>query len=212
MAGAHAMLMNGLLNVYQQATGVPKNKESDFVGYALQWVAALEHHHDWEENIYYPLFNPKFNTSSIVAEHATFTDGMHRFEEYLTSCLPAGAKWGYGKVVGPHEQQPYDGEKLRSLVDAFVHPLTTHFMQEITYLEPAKIRASGLTESEVKHIAAVSDKHMMEMPPFTFLIYTILHTPPSSGFPPAPGFVKNVLAPYVFYVPNRRYWRFAPKK
>lgn len=36
-------------------------------------------------------------------------------------------------------------------------------MQEITYLEPTKIRASGLTEAEVKHIGDVSTKHMKEM-------------------------------------------------
>lgn len=36
-------------------------------------------------------------------------------------------------------------------------------MQEITYLEPEKIKASGLTEEEVKHIASVSDKHMLSM-------------------------------------------------
>ena len=104
---------------------------------------------------------------------------MHNFEKYLVSCLPEGEKWGYGQVAGPHEQQLYDGLKLRELVDAFVEPLTKHvshmgcfratthaisqFMQEITYLEPAKIRASGLTEAEVKHIADVSTRHMKEM-------------------------------------------------
>ncbi|KAH9834588.1 uncharacterized protein C8Q71DRAFT_859565 [Rhodofomes roseus] len=211
MAGAHACLMNGLLNVYQKATSVPTGKEADFVGYALQWVAALEHHHHWEETIYYPLFNPKFDTSAIVAEHATFTEGMHAFETYLVSCLPPSETWGYGQVAGPHEQQPYDGERLTALVDAFVEPLTKHFMQEITYLEPAKLRASGLTEEEVKHIADVSTQHMKEMPPTTFLVYTIIHTPPSSGFPPVPGFVKSFLGPYVFALPNRRYWQFAPK-
>ncbi|TFY68463.1 hypothetical protein EVJ58_g1005 [Rhodofomes roseus] len=163
MAGAHACLMNGLLNVYQKATSVPTGKEADFVGYALQWVAALEHHHHWEETIYYPLFNPKFDTSAIVAEHATFTEGMHAFETYLVSCLSPSETWGYAQVAGPHEQQSYDGEWLRALVDAFVEPLTKHFMQEITYLEPAKLRASGLTEEEVKHIADVSTQHMKEM-------------------------------------------------
>ena len=80
----------------------------------------------WEENIYYPLFNPKFDTSTIVAEHATFTEGMHNLEKYLVACLPKGEKWGYGQVTGPHEQQPYDGQKLRQLVDAFIEPITKH--------------------------------------------------------------------------------------
>lgn len=89
-------------------------------------IAADHQSNSWEETIYYPLFNPKFDTASIVAEHATFTKGMHDFEEYLVSCLPEGEKWGYGQVAGPHEQRPYDGQKLRDLVDAFVDPLTKH--------------------------------------------------------------------------------------
>ena len=63
MAGAHACLMNGLLSVYevgpksflrrhsnsysiQQATTIPKEKEQDFIGYALLWCATLDHHHE----------------------------------------------------------------------------------------------------------------------------------------------------------------------
>ena len=84
-------------------------------------------------------------------------------------------------------QETYDGGKLRSLIDMFVHELSTHvgscntsspsqkknnykhllpilqLIQEISYLEPRKIRASGLTEAEVHHIASVSEKHMKSM-------------------------------------------------
>lgn len=211
MAGAHAMLMNGLLSVYEKSSSVPEGKVQLFVEYALQWVAALEHHHDWEENLYYPLFAPKFNTDTIVAEHETFHAGVETVRDYLVSCLPAGTTWGYSQTAGPHEQQKFDGAHLRTLIDAFVTALSTHLHQEIGYLDPEKLRASGLTEAEVKHIAEVTEKHMKSMPPFTFLIYTIIHAPKGSGFPPVPGPVKNVLAPYVFYLFNRKLWQFAPK-
>lgn len=36
-------------------------------------------------------------------------------------------------------------------------------MQEITYLEPEKVRGCGLTEAEMKHIMDTSTKHMMTM-------------------------------------------------
>jgi len=211
MAGAHACLVNGLLNLYEKADSVPADAVKDFVEYALQWYAATHHHHDWEENLYYPMFNPKFSTESIVAEHETFHSGVEKFKEYLTSCLPAGTKWGYGETVGPHEQETFDSTKLRSLVDVFANELTTHLIQEISYLDASKLRASGLTEAEVHHIASVSEKHMKSMPPFTFLTYVVIHTPKESEFPPAPGFVKNILVPYIFYFPNRRLWKFAPK-
>ncbi|KAF8239042.1 hypothetical protein L208DRAFT_1386911 [Tricholoma matsutake] len=211
MAGAHACIMNGLLNIYEKANTVQASEAQNFVEYALLWYAAIDHHHTWEEKIYYPLFNPKFSTDFIVAEHETFHAGVESLKEYLISCLPAGAKWGYGNTVGPHKQETFEGNKLCSLIDAFVNELSTHLIQEITYLEPAKTRASGLTEAEVRHIASVSEKHMKTMPPFTFLTYLILHTPKVSEFPPVPGFVKNVLAPYIFYQPNRKLWKFAPK-
>ncbi|KAG6866107.1 hypothetical protein C0991_008414 [Blastosporella zonata] len=211
MAGAHAMLMNGLLNVYEKSASIPQGKTQDFVEYALQWVAALDHHHEWEENIYYPLFSPKFNTDTIVAEHETFHTGMEKLKDYLVSCLPAGTTWGYSQVAGAQEQQTFNGAHMQALVDSFVNELLQHLIQEITYLEPAALRASGLTEAEVKHIAEVSEKHMKSMPPATFLVYTIIHTPKGSLFPPVPGFVRSVLAPYAFYLPNRRLWQFAPK-
>jgi len=87
----------------------------------------------------------------------------------------------------------------------------THLLQEVLYLDPAKIRESGLTKEEIMHIASVTEQHMKSMPPSTFLIYTILHTPKGSAFPPVPAFVRSLLAPYVFYWPNRRLWQFAPK-
>lgn len=36
------------------------------------------------------------------------------------------------------------------------------------------------------------------------LAYGVLHAPPTSDFPPAPGFVKSFLVPYVFYWPGRK--------
>ncbi|KDQ13918.1 hypothetical protein BOTBODRAFT_66387 [Botryobasidium botryosum FD-172 SS1] len=211
MAGAHAMIANGLISVYEQASSIQKAQAVDFVGYALQWVAAVTHHHDWEETIYYPLYAPKFETSQMVAEHASFTEGLHLMETYLISCLPRGTKWGYGVITQNEQLETYDSTKLLSIIGSFAEPLVQHLQKELEYLDPAKIKASGLTEDEVRHIDSVSEKHMTSMSPFTFLTYVVLATPKSSGFPPAPWFVKNVLVPYVFYWYGRAWWKFAPK-
>jgi hypothetical protein len=204
--------MNGLLSIYEQAPNIPKEKEQDFIGYALLWCGVMDHHHDWEENLYYPLFAPKFDTSFIVAEHETFHAASVAFEEYLVSTIAPGAKYGINKVAPPHDQVPYDGKKVQELIDAFAEPLATHLQKEITYLEADKVRASGLTEAELKTIMDTSNKHMMSLPPTTFLSYTVLVTPGYSQFPPAPGFVKSFLVPYVFSMPTRRFWQFAPKR
>lgn len=80
----------------------------------------------WEENLYYPMFNPKFDTSFIVAEHEGFHAGTIALEEYLVSTLPAGAKYGFGKTAPAHEQVAYDGAKVQELINAFVETLATH--------------------------------------------------------------------------------------
>lgn len=72
------------------------------------------------------MFNPKFDTSFIVAEHASFHDGSVAFEQYLVSTLPEGAKYGFGKTAPAHERRAYDGAKVQSLIDAFATPLATH--------------------------------------------------------------------------------------
>lgn len=129
----------------QQATTIPKEKEQDFIGYALLWCATIDHHHEyvpynscvchsltpppvarWEETLYYPMFAPKFDTSFIVAEHETFHEGLVAFEEYLVSALPSGTKYGFDKTAPEHEQVSYEGQKVQELIDAFAEPLCTH--------------------------------------------------------------------------------------
>ncbi len=46
---------------------------------------------------------------------------------------------------------------------ALEESLSLQLMREITYLEPEKIKASGLTRKEMKRIATVSNKYMMSM-------------------------------------------------
>ena len=64
--------------------------------------------------------------STIVAEHELFHAGAVSFEEYLVSALPSGASYGFDKTAPVHEQVPYDGMRVRELIDAFVEPLAAH--------------------------------------------------------------------------------------
>lgn len=72
------------------------------------------------------MYAPKFDTSFIVAEHESFHAGTVAFEAYLVSALPTGAKYGFGKTASAHKQALYDGDKVRSLIDAFAELLATH--------------------------------------------------------------------------------------
>jgi len=213
MAGAHAFILNGLISVYEQAATIPPNKSVDFVGYALQWTGAIHDHHHTEERSYFPMFKPMFDTSFVEAEHGMFTPGLAELEAYLVSCLPSGAKYGlgFGSIAKPHKQQIYNGIHVCAVIDGFVDDLCKHLTQELVYMEPAKLRASGLTEDEMRAISAESRRRGQGIPLTTSLVYVILHSPKEIDFPPIPSFLRNYLVPYVFAFPNRHLWQFAPK-
>lgn len=132
----------------------------------------------WEEEFYFPMFSPKFDAAFgvIVEEHEAFSAGLSEMEEYLVSCLPQGAKYGFDKTAQAHEQHAYIGTKLCAIIDKFANELATHvslfilcihilpslhsqLVQEIDYLHPDKVRASGLTADEVKKAADLSLEH-----------------------------------------------------
>ncbi|THH33342.1 hypothetical protein EUX98_g826 [Antrodiella citrinella] len=210
MAGAHSFLLNGLISIYEQAATILE-KNVDFVGYALQWTGAIHHHHHIEETVYFPMFNPKFDTSFAEAEHGTFTGNLEAFESYLVSCLPSGTKYGLGLVAKPHNQQTYDGAHVCALIDGFGDALCKHLLQEIGYMEPDKLRASGLTEQEIKAISTTSLKHSKALPLTTLVTYAVLLSPKEIQFPPFPPFLRYIV-PRVLAIPNRHYWQFAPKQ
>ncbi|KAK0206284.1 hypothetical protein DFS33DRAFT_1313751 [Desarmillaria ectypa] len=214
MGGAHVSLGYGLLSLYEQAENIQPQDVQDFVGYSLQWVAAMEEHHDHEDRFYLPMFPSKFASTAGTAihdEHKSFAANLQSMHDYLVSCLPSGATYGYGTVAGEHEQQTFDGKKLKEIVDGMIENWCKHMTNELTYLSPSNLRESGLTEDELKKIGAETATHMKSQPKTTFGVYVVIHTPSSLSFPPMPGFVKNYIIPYLLYLPYRRLWRFAPK-
>jgi len=130
--------------------------------------------------------------------------------EYLVSCLPSGTAYGYDKVAPTHEQKEFDGEHLRTLFDAFVHPLVDHLKHELTFLTPEKLKEADVTLEQLQTIRDTHVKIMRSMPKSTFSAYHFLHAPKNSDFPPAPTLVKKFIIPYVASLPNRSMWQFVP--
>jgi len=217
MSGAHALLIAGFLSIYEQAPSVLPVYHQDFVRYALVWLAVLQDHHWFEEELYFPMFPSKFESETILKEHEAFHQGVLRTEEYLVSCLPIGEKWGHGKTVALSETRKnkdvvsFDGEYLRQILESYVVPLLDHLQAEIEYLEPANLTASGMTEADVIHTEDVSKAHFTTMPMSTILTFAVLVSP-NKEFPPAPSFIKYPLVPWVFYWFHRSWWQFVPKK
>jgi len=217
MSGAHALIITGFLSIYEQAPSVLPVHHRDFVQYALIWLACLQDHHWFEEELYFPMFPSKFESETILREHEAFHQGILTTEEYLVSCLPIGEKWGLGKTVALSETRKnkdvvsFDGEYLRKILEGYVVSLLDHLQAEIQYLEPANLTASGMTEADVIHTEEVSKAHHMKLPMTTMLTWAV-QVSPNKDFPPAPNFIKHYLVPWVFYWYHSSWWQFVPKK
>jgi hypothetical protein len=122
MALAHNGIIRGLNSIYLQAPNLPAGDATvarDFLIYCQCWSESMHHHHDAEEAIFFPEIEKITQIKGImeknVEQHRAFTPGFDRFYAYCKTCPPKN----------------YNGEKLRSLVQAFAEPLTKHLHDEI---------------------------------------------------------------------------------
>ena len=82
----------------------------------------MHHHHDAEEQEFFPNIERISGVEGLmvrnVEQHRAFTPGFDEFQTYARTCKP----------------EDYDGQKIRSLVEAFAEPLTQHLRDEIDTL------------------------------------------------------------------------------
>jgi hypothetical protein len=125
MALAHNGIIRGLNSIYLQAPNIPTKDATavrDFLLYCCCWSESMHHHHNAEEADFFPniesITGVKGLMSQNVEQHAAFTPGFQAFHDYAQETAPAD----------------YDGQKLRTLVEAFAEPLVKHLHDEIETL------------------------------------------------------------------------------
>jgi hemerythrin-like domain-containing protein len=134
MALAHNGILRGLNSIYIQATHIPREDLTtiqDFLTYCQCWGESMHHHHDAEENEFFPTIEEITGVQGImernIEQHRAFTPGFDLFQEYSRTCAP----------------KDYDGQKITSLIEAFAEPLARHLHDEIETL-----RALDVYDSE----------------------------------------------------------------
>jgi hypothetical protein len=134
MALAHNGILRGLNSIFLQATHIPREDQDtiqDFLTYCQCWCESMHHHHDAEENVFFPSIELISNVRGImernIEQHRAFTPGFDLFQEYSRTCLP----------------EAYDGLKIRSLIEDFAEPLTRHLHEEIETLRALDMYDSG---------------------------------------------------------------------
>lgn len=125
MALAHNGMIRGLNSIHTQAPNIPSTDTKtikDFLIYCQCWCESMHHHHDMEEENFFPAIEKLTGVEGLMAsnveQHRAFTPGFEVFHTYVQTCEP----------------KDYDGVKLRSLVEGFAEPLTTHLSDEINTL------------------------------------------------------------------------------
>jgi len=121
---------------------------------------------------------PEF-TSPALQEHALFTDTLEELEEYLMNVLAVKKDAKGSPIPDPTKTKlPFDRNKVIELLDRLLVPLFDHvssarqrqlawnltsldqLAKEIGYLDPAKIKASGLSEQRINDISTSVEQHV----------------------------------------------------
>ncbi len=130
MALAHNGILRGLNSIYLQATHIPREDLvaiGDFLTYCQCWCESMHHHHDAEEENFFPSIERISGVPGImernIEQHRAFTPGFDLFHEYSRTCLP----------------EHYDGRKIRSLIEDFAEPLSRHLHDEVETLRALDI-------------------------------------------------------------------------
>ncbi|KAI9691097.1 MAG: hypothetical protein M1822_008717 [Bathelium mastoideum] len=134
MALAHNGILRGLNSIYLQATHIPRQNLGtiqDFLTYCQCWCESMHHHHDAEEQEFFPSIELISGVQGLmernVEQHRAFTPGFEQFQAYARTCPP----------------EDYDGQRIKSLIDGFAEPLSRHLHDEIDTL-----RALDVYDSE----------------------------------------------------------------
>ncbi|KAJ3862451.1 hypothetical protein EV359DRAFT_45123 [Lentinula novae-zelandiae] len=203
MAWLHLVIWNSWKSAYFYADKYPEGDVQNYLEYALLSASFLAEHHDAEESALFPALERKIPGSMVhnEAQHQSFLKPLEELIEYINLAKAEGK---------------LDSATYRAKVDFILVPVMQHLAEELDSLEGSKL-LEHFSESELDtinkatHKAQQGDNH--KMLPFVLRtcnrIESHLHNlPPGSSFPPAPGFVKTLLGPWVFYWKYSELWKY----
>jgi len=190
------VLIRSLNSIYYTAPRVRPGDEADFAGYCLCTLGAIDGHQQHSlENIFFPVLQKKNDMSPFVRQHAAYKDRVNKFDEYVKSVAAKG---------------PYDGLKVRELLESFGDELVKTLHEEAYTVDPERLKEYD--ENETKEMfrthRALLQKLLQETPMPVFAVtHHDLSTAPS--WPPQAKDVGPVDKLKV-YNDTKGYWKFAP--
>ncbi|EMD40167.1 hypothetical protein CERSUDRAFT_112377 [Gelatoporia subvermispora B] len=177
----------------------PKDDLANFIGYCETWAAGIDHHHETEEQVVFPLLRAKLDVSREIEQHKVVHGGVDQILAFLQRAKA--------------DHAAFDPAELREMMERLKGPLYEHLDEELEHVKAENLRV--LTEKEIqkvnKDLDAYSKNHA---DPFTVLPFMMSHTPPEfkGAFPapPLPWILRKVFIPYVFARRHSGYWKYSP--
>ncbi|TCD67286.1 hypothetical protein EIP91_000309 [Steccherinum ochraceum] len=184
-------------NTQQFATSAPVDDPENYFGFAQNWVNMVQLHHDLEEAVQFPGWNPPLDMSQNEAEHRELMVPLSAFGNYLAE-VKAGV-------------EPWSATKAEALAEAFLPVLMHHLVAELDTLAPEKIKASGLTEEKLKatheNMAALARTKVdvnKDIPAM------LLHNDGDLEWPPTPWTrTPDFKMPRELYEHHKGWWKYA---
>ena len=120
MALAHNSFFRGLNSIYLQSPRVTLPKDvSDFLIYCQSWFEMISHHHDKEEELFFPAIEKFTGDSKVMCDnfegHKAFHSGLEAFGKFCYEKTP----------------ESYNAGELREIIDKFKDPFEKHMREEI---------------------------------------------------------------------------------
>ncbi|KAI0326177.1 hypothetical protein GY45DRAFT_1329225 [Cubamyces sp. BRFM 1775] len=193
MAWTHMVIWYAWKSAYFYADKFPAGDFDNYRTYATLSIKFLVDHHDAEEKTLFPMLEEKI-PGSMEKNH----------EQHEAFLQPLGDLLKYLETVTADK---WDVSTFRTKLDALLFPVMEHLADELDSLEPEKLTAK-FSEEELQAINTATHKAQATGDSKLELPFVVQNLPPGCEFPPAPGFVKNVLGPWMFYWKYAELWKY----
>ncbi|ERS96218.1 uncharacterized protein SPSK_01902 [Sporothrix schenckii 1099-18] len=205
MTAIHNCFIRGINAIYLQAPHVKPQEVKAFANYAALWAKMVHIHHHEEETQFFPIVEKMAGEPGLmatnVAQHHEFHDGLEKYTAYVHA-VAAG-------------KEPYDGNALRAIIDAFGGVFIQHLTEEITTLMGLRKYGAERFKDYPAECAKLGKQAIASAGATTGIIFvfTCLDVHFEDGrwaaFPPMPWIVVQMFR-YVQYWFHTDWWKFGP--
>ncbi|KAL7933071.1 hypothetical protein V8C35DRAFT_304853 [Trichoderma chlorosporum] len=202
----HNCLIRGINSVYLQCINVERSPASvpAFIKYASVWGDNLHEHHMTEEKWIFPEIEAIIGEKGVmdvnVQQHHAFEEGLNEYITYLKNA--------------EIDQERYDGETLKNIIDSFMPTLRQHLQDEILTLKAFDkykdktdwAKWTKDTAAKVVKATQTADGMVVTLP---FMVYNHEVAYEQVGsWPSIPALVFFILK-IVYFGKNSDWWQFA---